>query len=95
MAHLPVRTSLDEVVFDAFDVLIVGAGLAGTVFAEVDPKLAVYTHLVMLSSLTIPEAPLASLITRTRTNYQGPLVIGEDLMSFIVDDRVSIYRAAR
>jgi ribonuclease Z len=68
---------------------------AGTVFAEVDPKLAVYTHLVMLSSLTIPEAPLASLITRTRTNYQGPLVIGEDLMSFIVDDRVSIYRAAR
>jgi len=45
--------------------------------------------------LNIPEAPLSSLITRTRTNYQGPLVIGEDLMSFIVDDEVSIYRAAR
>jgi hypothetical protein len=49
----------------------------------------------MLSSQTIPEAPLASLITRTRTNYDGPLVIGEDLMSFIVDDTVSISRAAR
>ena len=68
---------------------------AGIVFAEVAPKLAVYTHLVMLSSRTIPEAPLASLITRTRTNYDGPLVIGEDLMSFIVDDTVSISRAAR
>jgi ribonuclease Z len=68
---------------------------AGIVFAEVSPKLAVYTHLVMLSSKTIPEAPLPSLITRTRTNYDGPLVIGEDLMSFIVDDTISISRAAR
>ena len=68
---------------------------AGIVFAEVSPKLAVYTHLVMLSSKTIPEAPLSSLITRTRKNYDGPLVIGEDLMTFIVDDTVSISRAAR
>ena len=68
---------------------------AGIVFAEVSPKLAVYTHLVMLSSKTIPEAPLPSLITRTRKHYDGPLVVGEDLMSFIVDDTVSISRAAR
>ena len=68
---------------------------AGRVFAKVAPQLAVYTHLVMLSGKTIPEAPLSSLITRTRTAYDGPLVIGEDLMSFIVDDKVSIYRAAR
>lgn len=68
---------------------------AGIVFSEVAPKLAVYTHLVMLSSKSIPEAPLPSLITRTRTNYDGPLVIGEDLMSFIVGDTVSIFRAAR
>ena len=27
--------------------------------------------------------------------YDGPLVIGEDLMSFIIDDKVSIYRGAR
>jgi ribonuclease Z len=68
---------------------------AGIVFTEVAPKLAVYTHLVILRSRTIPEAPLPSLITRTRTNYSGPLVIGEDLMSFIVDDAISISRAAR
>lgn len=68
---------------------------AGTVFAKVAPQLAVYTHLVMLSGETIPEAPLSSLISRTRTTYDGPLVIGEDLMTFIVDDKVSIYHSAR
>lgn len=68
---------------------------AGIVFAKINPKLAVYTHLVMLSSATIPEAPLHSLITRTRKNYSGPLVIGEDLMTFIVDDKVSILKSGR
>ena len=68
---------------------------AGIVFAEVKPKLAVYTHLVILSGPTIPEAPLSSLIPRTRTNYDGPLVVGEDLMSFDIGETVSISKAAR
>jgi ribonuclease Z len=65
---------------------------AGVVFRQVAPKLAVYTHLVMLRGPTIPQAPLESLITRTRKNYQGPLVIGEDLMSFTIGDEVTISR---
>jgi ribonuclease Z len=68
---------------------------AGIVFDEINPKLAVYTHLVMLSGPDIPEAPLASLITRTRTNYDGPLIVGEDLMSFIVGDTVSVITVGR
>ena len=68
---------------------------AGIVFAEVSPKLAVYTHLVILSGPTIPEAPLSSLIPRTRTNYTGPLVVGEDLMSFDIGETISISQAAR
>lgn len=68
---------------------------AGIVFAEVNPKLAVYTHFVILSGPTIPEAPLSTLIPRTRMNYKGPLVVGEDLMSFDVGDTVSISKAAR
>jgi len=68
---------------------------AGIVFAEVNPKLAVYTHFVILSGPTIPEAPLSTLIPRTRTNYDGPLVIGEDLMSFDIGDTISISQAAR
>ena len=68
---------------------------AGIVFAEVNPKLAVYTHFVILSGPTIPEAPMSTLIPRTRTNYDGPLVIGEDLMSFDIGDSISISQAAR
>jgi len=49
----------------------------------------------MLSGPDIPEAPLASLITRTRTNYDGPLIVGEDLMSFIVGDTVSVITVGR
>ena len=65
---------------------------AGLVFRLVAPKLAVYTHLVMLSGPRIPQAPLESLISRTRKNYQGSLVIGEDLMSFTIGDEVTISR---
>jgi ribonuclease Z len=68
---------------------------AGIVFAEVNPKLAVYTHFVILSGPTIPEAPLSTLIPRTRKNYGGPLVVGEDLMSFDIGDTISISQAAR
>jgi|MEHZ01.3.fsa_nt_MEHZ010992026.1_12 ribonuclease Z len=64
---------------------------AGVVFDKIGPKLAVYTHLVMLSSPAIPEAPLASLLTRTRSSYDGPLIIGEDLMTFIIDDSVTVF----
>ncbi len=68
---------------------------AGIVFAEISPKLAVYTHFVILSGPTIPEAPLSTLIPRTRKNYGGPLVVGEDLMSFDIGDTISISQAAR
>jgi len=66
---------------------------AGIVFAEVNPKLAVYTHFVILRCPTIPEAPLSSLIPRTRTNYDGPLVLGEDLMSFDIGETVTVSSA--
>ncbi len=65
---------------------------AGEVFKQVAPKLAVYTHLVMLKGPVIPQAPLESLISRTRKNYQGPLIIGEDLMSFTIGDEVTMSR---
>lgn len=64
---------------------------AGTVFNQINPKLAVYSHLVMLSNQVIPEEPLENLLIRTRTNYDGPLVIGEDLMSFVIDDNVTLF----
>jgi ribonuclease Z len=34
------------------------------------------------------------LVNRTRATYSGPLVVGEDLMRFVVGDEVAVYRAA-
>ena len=48
---------------------------AGIVFSRVQPKLAVYNHLLLFG-----EARVEDLIPMTRSSYGGPLVVGEDLM---------------
>ena len=58
---------------------------AGTVFARVKPKLAVYSHIVPGDS--------KDLVLLTRKTYSGPLEVGEDLMSFEIGERVVVNRA--
>ena len=65
---------------------------AGIVFARAKPKLAVYTHIVLLSSAKIPEPTLDDVVAETRTTYSGPLEVGEDLMAFEVGDTVTVKR---
>jgi ribonuclease Z len=65
---------------------------AGTIFSRTRPKLAALTHLVFLASETAAPASVADLITATRHTYSGPLVVGEDLMSFVIDAEVSVRR---
>jgi ribonuclease Z len=62
---------------------------AGVVFSRVNPKLAAYTHIVLLSNDQTPPATIAELVRETRESYVGPLEIGEDLMSFEVGEVVS------
>lgn len=57
---------------------------AGTLFSKVQPKLAVYTHILLFG---VSEE---DLVTQTRETYSGPLKVGQDLMTFVVDDEVSI-----
>ncbi|KGJ03533.1 hypothetical protein IT41_13920 [Paracoccus halophilus] len=54
----------------------------GRVFTEADPDFAVYSHMVLMGN-----PPIEELMARTRTTYDGPLVIGRDLMRFVVSDR--------
>ncbi|MBR0896060.1 MBL fold metallo-hydrolase [Bradyrhizobium tropiciagri] len=61
---------------------------AGRIFAEARPKLAVYSHIVFASQPPTQDVPEDVLLKRTRTTYQGPLVIGHDLMSFVISDKV-------
>jgi len=68
----------------------------GTVFRRTRPKLGVYTHLVMVARIGVPPITVDELIAQTRETYDGPLQVGEDLMSFeIAKDRVVVHRPSR
>jgi ribonuclease Z len=60
---------------------------AGTIFARVKPKLAVYSHIVP------PDT--TDLIPRTRKTYSGPLEVGEDLMTIEIGEKVTVQRPSR
>jgi ribonuclease Z len=55
------------------------------VFNEVKPKLAAYSHIVKLYGGTEQE-----ILNRVKANYSGPVIMGEDLMSFLINDKVSV-----
>ncbi|MET4278769.1 MULTISPECIES: MBL fold metallo-hydrolase [unclassified Bradyrhizobium] len=63
---------------------------AGQVFSLAKPKLAVYSHLVFLSSDKVPRATVDDIVAGTRETYDGPLQVGEDLMSFEIGDTVIV-----
>jgi len=65
---------------------------AGIVFDGVGPKLALYSHLTLLSSSESSEVTVEELIQRTRTNYSGRLLVGEDLMRLEIGESVGVYR---
>ena len=62
---------------------------AGEVFAKTKPRLAVYSHIVQ------PDASEQDLIPPTRTNYSGPVEVGEDLMVIDVGAKIEVRRPAR
>ena len=70
---------------------------AGLVFAQARPKLAVYSHISLQGRDGIPEPTLDDVVAETRQTYDGPLVLGEDLMSFAIGDAVTVrpYRRKR
>jgi ribonuclease Z len=67
----------------------------GEVFSRAHPKLAAYTHIVRLGTKTVAEPSLADIVAEARQTYQGPLVVGEDLMVFDIGagGGVAVYRA--
>ena len=55
-----------------------------SLFRDVKPKMAVFSHIGLAG---VSEEGLE---TATRETYSGPLRVGRDLMTFVVDDDVSI-----
>lgn len=66
---------------------------AGRVFARVRPRLAVYSHVVLLTTdPAFPPPSVTELTPRTKTTYDGPLEVGEDLMSIEIGRDVQVRR---
>jgi ribonuclease Z len=65
---------------------------AGLVFAQTKPKLAAYTHIVLLGSERSPPPTIDDIVAETRKTYSGPLAVGEDLMAFEIGATVSVRR---
>ena len=64
----------------------------GRVFAQTRPKLAAFTHVVQLASPQVPPPTLDELMAEVRQTYDGPLEVGEDLMSFEIGETVTVKR---
>lgn len=60
---------------------------SGTLFARVQPRLAVYSHIASARTATA-----ADLIPATRKRYAGPLELGEDLMVIHVGKTMRVER---
>jgi len=58
---------------------------AGKIFNEVKPKLAAFSHIANPYRRNEQE-----LIKQTEANYPGPIILGEDLMTFSIVDSVSV-----
>ena len=57
----------------------------GVVFSQVKPKLAVYHHIIQFQGVSLEE-----MMARTRKEYDGPILFGEDLMRIEVGDSVKV-----
>ncbi|SFC05734.1 ribonuclease Z [Polaromonas sp. OV174] len=65
---------------------------AGTVFARAKPKLAVYSHIARYGDAATPAPPEDAIVQQTRKTYDGPLLLGEDLMQFDIGETVTMSR---
>ena len=58
---------------------------AGAIFNKTRPRLAVYSHVILLAGVTV-----ATLESQTRETYDGPLLTGEDLTRITVGDEITV-----
>jgi ribonuclease Z len=64
---------------------------AGKVFMQAKPKLAVYSHIVLLTAEPkIPPPTMDEVVLRTKKVYDGEVQAGEDLLSIEVSDKVKV-----
>ena len=88
LVHEVAAIPLDDCLFDRFDRVVKVHTLpeeAGEIFSELKPKLAVFNHVALFRGVTDDE-----VMKRTRTIYDGPLIMGRDLMTFEIDEKIRV-----
>lgn len=66
---------------------------AGRVFQQVQPKFAIYSHIVLLTSdPSVPPPGTNDLVRRTQKVYKGALQVGEDLMKIEIGSKVTVQK---
>lgn len=68
---------------------------AGRIFAMAKPKVAAFTHIIVLKANQGLDVPATEVVSRTRSTYRGPLALGEDLMRFEIGDTVEVFNARK
>ncbi len=69
---------------------------AGEVFARAKPRLAAFSHITLIQDETHPAVSEAEIERRAHEKWDGPLVVGEDLMRISVSPaEVKIDRPSR
>lgn len=64
---------------------------AGKLFEQIKPRLAVYSHIVLLTAdPSVPPPTINDLIARTQKNYKGALQVGEDLLSIEIGNKIKV-----
>ena len=65
----------------------------GKVFSQVNPRLAVYSHIAMpVIDPSILPPTVDDIISGTRKNYTGRLEVGEDLMVIDIGETINVQR---
>lgn len=64
---------------------------AANVFGQIQPKLAVYSHIVLLTaSPSDPPPTVNDLVLRTKKIYTGALEVGEDLLQIEIGEKINV-----
>ena len=66
---------------------------AGVIFSRANPRLAVFSHVVLLTTDPLITPPkVADVLRLTRKNFDGRLVMGEDLTTGEVGEKIKVRR---
>ena len=63
---------------------------AGEIFAAAAPKLAVFTHMVLLGRAGYPPLKPADVVKMTQEKYHGQIVVAEDLLRLEIGETVVV-----